>query len=199
MHEEHTTLTKHNKRQNRMKIKKYLQNKIVSGIIIGIIASIIVAFIIEPSRNFIVGLFSKPRAPEIISLQSQSAIENSGSIATVYMTVNVDFNPPYYVPVKKRIINPNSYNCDMTIKFMASEGFLFSPMYNVHMTQFYDIPPNFELDSNFEYKNVMIVHIKDFPAKFPYDITFSVYTTNPDAYRNKQDVTYEITAIQKVD
>jgi hypothetical protein len=179
------------------KRKTKRNNTLMIGILTGVIVAIIVVFAVEPTRDFVFNLFNKPENPEVISLPNGNAIENSDALLTVHVVATPDFNPPYYVGVSKRIINPNSYTCDMTIKFTTSEGFLFSPTQNVHMIQFYEIPSNFELDDNFEYSNTMIVNIKDFPAGFPYDITFSVYTMNPDVYRDTEDVTYEVIAVEE--
>jgi hypothetical protein len=189
LHDEHEPLSQHNPQSKK---KKNIFKKLLKWFM-GIVGAVVVALIVVWITTFL----QKPSSPTIVSLPNLNAIENSPNVSTVQVSAIPYFNPPYYNGVTKKITNPNSTTCDITLECKTADGFLFSPMKNDNMTPLYNFPFNFQLDGYYEYHDTMIIYIKDFPAKMFYDITFSVYTNNPDTYRGKEDVTCKVIANQK--
>ena len=69
----------------------------------------------------------------------------------------------------------------MVLEFKASDGFKFLPLSE-------NLPENFRVEEGYEYQDVMKVYIKDFPPRFSYDLTLSVYTLNPDTFGGTENI-----------
>ena len=131
----------------------------------------------------------QPIEPTITSSPSPNPIVNTDSTQSILITVTPAFKPPYVNDIEVRIQHDNPRTCYMVIEFETSEGFRFLPMGD-------NLPENFIVEEGYEYQDVMKVYIKDFPpAEFPYDLTFSVYTMDPNTFGGTEKISWKVLEI----
>ena len=185
-HEEHQSLSEHNK-------KKIIKRKLWLNIgkkglaaIITIVVGLIGSFI----WFYIVPILQKPQPPELVSSTYSNPIINSGNIATVELTATVIFVPPYKIKIAETIHNPNSHKCYMVLEFKASDGFLFLPISD-------NLSENFRVESGYEYKDIMKLYINDFPPKFTYNLILPIYTMDPTTFGGTETINMTVLEVQK--
>ena len=131
----------------------------------------------------------QPIEPNITSSTGDNPIVNTADTLTIFMTVQVAFEPEYTNEIAVIVPNDNTRKCYMVIEFKTSEGFKFLPLND-------NLPDNFTVEEGYEYKDVMTVYIQDFPPQFDYHLIFAVYTMEPDTFRGTEQISWEVLAIQ---
>ena len=60
-----------------------------------------------------------------------------------------------------------------------------------------NLSPNITVGEGYEYKDTMILYIKDFAPQLPVKLDLPVYTMNPETYHGMEQITTTIIAVQK--
>ncbi len=171
--------------KNRKTIFKKLGKRGLGGII-----SIALALIASLIWFLILPLLQQPMSPSVTSVPSSNPVVNTGDSLSFPVTAIPDFKPPYINNIVLTIENPNPYKCYMVLELKASDGFKFLPVSE-------NLPDNFRAEEGYEYQDIMKVYITDFPPRFSYNLTLSVYTLNPDTYGGTENISTKDLEVQQ--
>jgi len=179
--------SKENNRQDkhRTKILKKLGKRglvVIISIALALISSLIFFYIVPHLQHSV--------PPSITPYPGSNPVINTHTTQTITMTVKAAIEPAYSNDIVETIQNQNPYECYMVIEFKASDGFKFLPLKD-------KVPANFKIEEGFEYHDVMIVAIDDFPPMFSYNLRLSVYTMNPDTFAGTEQITAKTLTVQK--